>query len=158
MNQRMGTRPSIAHAQADIEASPDEVWGLLTQRGPDPDIMFGAEVVSDWQVGSPIRWKGEWEGKRFEDKGEVIEVDPPRRLVVTHFSPMSGDDDGPENYHLVSYSLDATDGGTRVTFDVDNERCTGRFARRENGKEASWDLRRDRKAGFSLMMRCRPLS
>ena len=44
------------------------------------------------------------------------------------------------------------------TFDVDKERCTGRFARRENGKEALWDLRRDRKAGFSLMMRCRPLS
>jgi len=44
------------------------------------------------------------------------------------------------------------------TFDVANEKCTGRFARSDNGKDASWDLRRDRKAGFSLMMRCRPLS
>lgn len=44
------------------------------------------------------------------------------------------------------------------TFDVGNERCKGRFARRENATETWWDLRRDRKAGFSLMMRCRPLS
>lgn len=44
------------------------------------------------------------------------------------------------------------------TFEVGNERCKGRFARRENVTEALWGLRRDRKAGFSLMMRCRPLS
>ena len=112
----------IARAQTDIAASPDEVWGLLTQRGPDPDIMFGAEVVSDWHVGSPIRWKGEWEGKTFEDKGEVIEVDPPRRLVVTHFSPMSGDRDVPENYHRVTYALDPVDGGTRVSLQQDGNK------------------------------------
>ena len=41
----------IAQAQTDIAASPDDVWGLLTQRGPYPDIMFGAEVFSDWHVG-----------------------------------------------------------------------------------------------------------
>ena len=83
----------ISRARTDIDAPPGRVWELLTQPGSDPDIMFGAEVVSDWQVGSPIRWKGEWEGKPFEDKGEIIAIDPPSRLVVTHFSPMSGEAD-----------------------------------------------------------------
>ena len=51
-------------------------------------------------------------------------------------------------------------GRSRATciFHVGNDRCKGHFARRENVTEALWDLRRDRKAGFSLMMRCRPLS
>ena len=105
----------IARARRHHAHRPREVWALLTQRGPDPDIMFGAEVISDWREGSPIRWKGEWQGKSFEDKGEVVEIDPPKRLVVTHFSPMSGDEDVPENYHRLSYLLEPADGGTRVT-------------------------------------------
>ena len=105
----------IARARADIHAGQNEVWALLTQRGPDPDIMFGAEVVSDWKVGSAISWQGEWEGKRYEDKGDVLAIDPPNRLVVTHFSPMSGDEDVPENYHRVTYTLEPAGDDTRVT-------------------------------------------
>lgn len=105
----------VAKAETDIASPPERVWELLTKPGSDPDIMFGSEVVSDWTVGSPIRWKGEWEGKSFEDKGEIIEIDPPSRLVVTHFSPMSGDADEPENYHRLSFEFEPVDAGTHVT-------------------------------------------
>jgi uncharacterized protein YndB with AHSA1/START domain len=107
----------IARAQTRIEAPPEKVWGLLTQPGSDPDIMFGSEVVSDFHEGSPIVWRGEWEGKPYEDKGEIVEVRPPSRLVLTHFSPMSGEEDVPENYHRLSFELDPVDGGTRVTLE-----------------------------------------
>lgn len=112
----------VARAETEIDAAPERVWALLTQRGPDPDIMFGSEVVSDWRAGSPIRWRGEWEGRRFEDKGEVIEIDPPRRLVVTHFSPMSGDEDVPENYHRVTYTLERAGSATRVALEQDGNK------------------------------------
>ena len=52
--------------------------------------MFGSRVETDWKPGSPIVWKGEYEGKAYEDKGEIVEVEPERRLKVTHFSPLSG--------------------------------------------------------------------
>ena len=52
--------------------------------------MFGAELETDWAEGSPITWSGEWEGKPYQDKGKVLEVDPGRRLVHTHFSALSG--------------------------------------------------------------------
>jgi hypothetical protein len=42
--------------------------------------MFGSEVTTDWKPGSPITWKGEFEGRAYEDKGEVIAVEPGRRL------------------------------------------------------------------------------
>ncbi len=96
----------IATAELDILAPPDRVWALLTQRGPDPDVMFGSEVISDWTVGSDIRWRGEWEGRSFEDRGEILELDPPRRLLVTHFSPLSGEDDTPENRHHLEFLLE----------------------------------------------------
>jgi hypothetical protein len=45
-------------------------------RSPDPERIkeyyLGAEVQTDWQVGSPITFKGEWEGKSYEDKGEIL--------------------------------------------------------------------------------------
>ena len=65
----------VATAETEIEASPAEVWKALT----DPELikkyMFGSEVVTDWQPGSPITWKGEYEGKPYEDKGEILEVE-----------------------------------------------------------------------------------
>ena len=107
----------VARAQQEMDAAPEKVWNLLTTPGSDPDIMFGSEVVSDFGKGSPIVWKGEWEGKSFEDKGEIIEIEPPTRLVVTHFSPMSGEEDVPENYHRLSFELEPAGDGTRVTLE-----------------------------------------
>lgn len=103
----------IATAELDIPAPPDRVWALLTQRGPDPDVMFGSEVISDWTVGSDIRWRGEWQGTRFEDRGEILELEPPRRLLVTHFSPLSGEEDVPENHHRLEFLLEPL--GTEAT-------------------------------------------
>ena len=105
----------IARAQQEMDAAPEKVWNLLTKPGSDPDIMFGSEVVSDFKKGSPIVWKGEWEGKAFEDKGEIIAIDAPSRLAVTHFSPLSGDQDSPENYHRLAFELEPISSGTRVT-------------------------------------------
>ena len=34
--------------------------------------MFGTNVVTDWREGSPITWKGEWQGKSYEDKGVMF--------------------------------------------------------------------------------------
>jgi uncharacterized protein YndB with AHSA1/START domain len=36
-------------------------------------------------------------------------------LVHTHFSPLSGADDQPENYHRLSWRLDEDNGSTQVT-------------------------------------------
>jgi uncharacterized protein YndB with AHSA1/START domain len=107
----------VARAEKDVAAPAEEVWGLLTAQASR--VYFGAEVESDWTVGSPVVWKGEWEGKPFEDKGEVVEADPPTRLVITHYSPLSGEDDTPENYHRMEYTLTATGGGTAVVLEQD---------------------------------------
>lgn len=44
---------------------------------PDPEkikeYLFGTEVLTDWEMGSQIIFKGEYEGQQYEDKGNVIE-------------------------------------------------------------------------------------
>jgi uncharacterized protein YndB with AHSA1/START domain len=95
-----------ASTSIDIDASADRVWQTLT----DPDLvaryMHGTALDTDWTIGAPIVWRGDWQGKSYEDKGEVTAFDPPRRLAVTHWSPLTGEPDEPANYHHVTYELE----------------------------------------------------
>ena len=110
----------VATAEADINASPARVWSALTDPAQIKRYMFGSQVETDWEPGSAIVWKGEYQGRAYQDKGEIVEVEPPRRLVVTHFSPISGQEDVPENYHTLTYVLEPRGEGTHVSLSQDN--------------------------------------
>jgi uncharacterized protein YndB with AHSA1/START domain len=59
-------------------------------------------------------------GKPYQDKGEVLEADAPHRLSVTHYSPLMGQEDRPENYHTIIYTLEGDGSGpTTVTLEQD---------------------------------------
>jgi uncharacterized protein YndB with AHSA1/START domain len=85
----------VATAEIEVNASPAEVWNALTDPEQIKEYMFGSQVVTDWKQGSPIVWKGEYEGKEYEDKGEILEIEPERRLKMTHFSPSAARRIGP---------------------------------------------------------------
>ena len=95
----------VATAEAEIHAPRSKVWRALTDPDQIQKYMFGSRVETDWKPGSRISWKGEYGGKKYEDKGEILEVVQVRRLKVTHFSPLSGKEDAPENYHTLVYEL-----------------------------------------------------
>ncbi len=82
--------------------------------------MFGTNVVSDWREGSPIVWKGEWQGKSYEDKGMILQFKLGRTIQYSHFSPLSGLPDKPENYHTVTIELSADGNQTHVLLSQDN--------------------------------------
>jgi uncharacterized protein YndB with AHSA1/START domain len=99
-----------AKANVTIHAPIAKVWDALVNPQVIKRYMFGATAVSDWKEGSPIAWKGEWKGKPFEDKGRILELRPEERLRYSHFSPLSGAPDKPENYHQVTIDLSRQDG------------------------------------------------
>ncbi len=104
----------VAESKIIINADTDRVWAALTDPEQIKVYLFGTEATSDWQVGSPITYKGEWKGQAYEDKGTVLEAEPGMKLVSTYWSGMSGKADVPENYVTVSYLLNEHDGGTEV--------------------------------------------
>ncbi len=114
------TNDLIARASITISAPITEVWGALTNPEAIRRYMFGATVVTDWREGSPISWKGEWEGKPYEDKGTILRFEPTRLLQFTHFSPLSGLPDEPENHHTVTIELSGSGNQTHVSLTQDN--------------------------------------
>jgi uncharacterized protein YndB with AHSA1/START domain len=109
-----------AEATVDVDAPRREVWRSLTDPARIREYYLGAEVQTDWQVGSAITFKGEWNGKSYEDKGEILVFELERKLAYSHWSPTAGKPDAPENYHVVEVTLDEREGTTRVTLRQSN--------------------------------------
>ena len=114
------TQDLIAKADITVAAPLDAVWKALVTPAAIKQYMFGTDVASDWNVGGPITWSGEWEGKQYKDKGVIRRLEPGRAIAYTHFSPMSGQPDIPENYHLVTIELSNGGGKTHVELTQDN--------------------------------------
>ncbi len=103
-----------------IRASAATVWDALTNPEIVQQYLFGTQVSSDWQVGSPITYKGVWKDTPYEDKGTILEIIPNKLLKTTYWSPFSEREDKPENYFIVSYQLDEADGETTLSITTAN--------------------------------------
>lgn len=108
-----------ASAETDVAASPERVWAALTEPEQIATYMAGSRVTTTWEVGAPITWEGQHDGHSFQDKGKVLVYDEPRRLSMTHYSPMMGQPDEPESYHTLVYTLTPTDSGTHLALTQD---------------------------------------
>jgi uncharacterized protein YndB with AHSA1/START domain len=115
MSTDLSTSSSIA-----IAAPAEKVWTALTTSHLIERWFFGVQTESDWKVGSTIVHRGTYQGKPYEDKGEILRFDPPELLVHTHWSNVSGTPDSREHYQEVSWALVPRDGGTELTVTEQN--------------------------------------
>jgi uncharacterized protein YndB with AHSA1/START domain len=110
-----------SRVQTTVNAPPTAVWKALTTASTLKQFFFGSDIVTDWRPGSPIRFRGSWKGKPYEDKGTVQAFDAGKQLAFTHWSPLSGMADKPENYHIVTFDLRPTGAGTEVVLTQTNQ-------------------------------------
>lgn len=111
----------IAKVEVFLDAPRARVWEALTDPDQVSRYLRGTQVDSAWKVGGPITWKGEWDGRRYEDRGKILEVEPPHRLATTYWSSLSGKPDRPEHYKTLRFVLYETeDGGTRLLLTTEN--------------------------------------
>ena len=81
---------------------------------------MGTDVTSDWKEGNAITYEGEYEGKKYHDKGIIKKIEPNKLLQSTYWSSMSGKEDIPENYKLVTYAISEKKLQTLITLTQDN--------------------------------------
>ncbi|WP_347107673.1 SRPBCC domain-containing protein [Paenarthrobacter sp. S56] len=120
----MNADVSVAQASIEVAAPRDKVWRALTEPALIRQYFLGTNVQTTWKPGDPITYSGEYNGKAYEDKGTILEVEPKVLLKTTHYSPTTGLPDVPGNYHTVEYRL-ADDGDhTKVTIVQGNNKST----------------------------------
>jgi uncharacterized protein YndB with AHSA1/START domain len=96
-----------------------KVWHGLTDPAMVKQYFFGTDLKSDFKVGSPITFSGEWEGHKYEDGGIILDIDAPKFLKYTYWSSMSGTENKPENYNNITYELSEKEGITTLVVTQD---------------------------------------
>jgi uncharacterized protein YndB with AHSA1/START domain len=109
----------VARASVTIDAPVATVWKALVDPLAIHEYMFGTNVRSEWKEGSAIVWKGEWQGRSYEDKGVILRLEPERTLRYSHYSPSSGLPDVPASYHTVNIELSGDGARTRLALTQD---------------------------------------
>lgn len=63
-----------------IRTTPEKLWSALTDTQFIKQFWFGMRCESLWTAGSP--WQMFYPDGTLTDSGEIVESDPPRRLVI----------------------------------------------------------------------------
>ncbi len=95
--------------QVEIATTPERLWQAIVDPEQTRKYYFGALSKSDWKVGS--RWTSEGEDGEVYLEGEILEIDPPRRLVHT--------------LHVVHEPTAAAEAPSRVEYEITQigDRC-----------------------------------
>ena len=105
------SKPSFVYVTY-IATTIERLYQALTSAEFTERYMFGWRVESTWKVGAPVRYLGR-DGK-LSDSGEVLEADPPRRLVFT-WRVEFDDALRREGYSKVTFELEPLGGEVKLT-------------------------------------------
>lgn len=103
-----------------IDADPAKVWEALTIPEVIKKYFFGAAVISNWREGGPIVFRGEWEGKSFEDQGLILKIEPGKVFVYRYEDPVLVEQNQPRKQIIVTYRLNPMDDKTELTIISEN--------------------------------------
>lgn len=95
-----------------IRTTPEKLWAALTEPEQQKKYWFGATHDTDWKAGSP--WRILFADGRVADTGEILESDPPRRLVIkwrNEFKPELK----AEGYTRCTMELEPNSGAVKLT-------------------------------------------
>lgn len=97
-----------------IIAPTRKVWLALTVPDLVKQWQYGSDLLTTWEVGTPIVFRNEWNGQVFEQKGTVLEFSPESRVKYSLFVPRPDLQDIPEHHFFMIYELAESDGTTSL--------------------------------------------
>ncbi len=97
-----------------INASRQKVWDTITKADYVKLWQYGSDLLTNWEIGSDITFRTEWQDKVFEQWGKVLEVNPTEIVKYSLFAPRPELEDKPENYFIMSYILTEENGVTKL--------------------------------------------
>jgi uncharacterized protein YndB with AHSA1/START domain len=107
-----------------IKTTPHDLWTALISPEFTQKYWYGIRQESDWKPGAS--WKMIFADGRIADAGEVVECDPPKRLVLkwqNQFRPELKE----EGYSRCVFEIEPQDDVTKLTVSHSLERENSKF-------------------------------
>ncbi len=102
-----------------IRTTPERLWQAITDGDIRSKYQFGARITSDWTPGS--RYEMGTPGGMLLGEGEILESDPPRRLVQT-MTALWSDDVKSEGSTRITWDIEPVEDSCRLTVTHDQLR------------------------------------
>lgn len=131
MAQKFSNKKSV-----NINAPVTDVWMALVDPVLIKQYFLGVDAIGEWKEGNTIIFKGEWQGKKIEGKGKVLQVEDQKLLKHNYWSNFSGLADKSENYHIITYELIPESGKTKLNLTEEN--LATKEMQEQSGK--LWDM------------------
>lgn len=116
-----------------INASPARVWQALTDPEQIKEYMFGTQTLTDWKVGEPIVWQGEWEGTTYKDQGTLLAFEPNKRMQYSYWSSFWGELPPVEDHTIITTTLEGSGNETQLTLHQLGFRDQASYEREQDG-------------------------
>lgn len=102
-----------------IRTTPEKLWAALTDVEFMKQYWFGMHCESEWTPGSA--WKMVSPDRGITDSGEIVEADPPRRLVIRWQHQMLQELKA-EGASLCTIEMEPSDGAVKLSITHSIER------------------------------------
>jgi uncharacterized protein YndB with AHSA1/START domain len=113
-----------------IRTTPEKLWQALIEPEFTRRFWLGCWQESEWKTGTP--WQIMLPDGRAGDSGEILEIDPPRRLAVSwrnEFKPELRE----EGYSRMTYELEQQGGSVKLTVTHEMDRTGSKFIEAVSG-------------------------
>ena len=107
-----------------IRTTPERLWSALTDPEQMKEYWLGMHLKTNWTPGA--EWQMLFPDGRVADTGEILELDPPRRIVLrwrNEFRPELK----AEGFALCKMELEAVGAAVRLTITHTIERADSKF-------------------------------
>jgi uncharacterized protein YndB with AHSA1/START domain len=115
-----------------IEAPAEVVWDAFVDPENSSEFLFGCQLLSDWELGSSVKWEGNEDGAIYA-QGIVVTFDEYKELAFTVYDPDSKYNDAPENHLVARFTFEYADGITTLKIKQ------GDYSKVENGEQRHRD-------------------
>jgi uncharacterized protein YndB with AHSA1/START domain len=103
-----------------IRTTPELLWAAITDSDTRSKFMFGNTFDTDWKPGSPLQMRNA-NAEQLLGDGEILESDPPHKLVHT-LQALWSDDVAAEGFSRVTWEIDQVQDSCHLTITHDQLR------------------------------------
>lgn len=107
-----------------IRTTPEKLWAKLTETEIPREFFFATALHAEWKVGG--KWNSTAPDGTLVDGGEVLELDPPKRLVLRWRNEIHPDKKAEGDSHA-TFELEQKDGMVKLTVIHEMDRGQSKF-------------------------------